>query len=81
MLCFKSILHFGKKIPAFQTYPNSKANIMSNEDNNDNQLNTSSVVLNDDSCELVFEYLSLEDKCRLERVSEQFKKLVSNKTN
>ena len=51
---------------------------MSTEDNNDNQLNTSSIVLNDDCCELVFEYLTLEDKCRLERVSEQFKKLVHN---
>ena len=46
---------------------------MSNEDN---QLETNSVVLNDDCCELVFEYLTLEDKCRLERVSEQFKKLI-----
>ena len=42
----------------------------------ENLLNTTSVVLNDDCCELVFEYLALEDKCRLERVSEQFKKLV-----
>ena len=49
---------------------------MTIEDNNDNQLNTSSVVLNDDCCELLFEYLTLEDKCRLERVSEQFKKVI-----
>ena len=49
---------------------------MSTEDINDNQLNTSSVVLNDDCCELVFKYLEIEYKCRLERVSEQFKKLV-----
>ena len=47
----------------------------------ENLLNTNSVVLNDDCCELVFEYLTLEDKCRLERVSEQFKKLVFLKKN
>ena len=54
---------------------------MSTEYNIDNQFNISTVVLNDDCCELVFEYLTLEDKCRLERVSEQFKKLVYLKQN
>ena len=39
----------------------------------------SSVVMNDDCCQLVFEYLSLKDKCRLERVSQQFMKLIYQK--
>ena len=52
---------------------------MSIEGNIDSQLITSSVVLNDDCCELVFEYLEIKDKFRLERVSEQFKKLVYSK--
>ena len=35
-----------------------------------------SFIMNDDCCQLVFEYLTLEQKCRLERVSKQFMKLV-----
>ena len=41
-----------------------------------NKSDVNSVVMNDDCCQLVFEYLPPKDKCRLERVSKQFMKLV-----